>query len=83
METLNDRSSDNKQKRKNILTMAFVLHVFLLAYCIFVHVHEFSLLTMAASIAGPERHFPGALEFPGRWKYLTIINLVSELKVLT
>ena len=77
MEKSSDESSDYKQKRKTIFTMTFLLHVFLLAYCVFVHVHESSLLTVAASIAGPERHFPGALEFPGRWKYLTIINLVS------
>ena len=74
--TLTDASIDIKGKRGAILTLSFLLHATLFAYWIIVHVHESSLLAIAESFTNGEHHFPKMLEFPGRWKYLTLVNMV-------
>ena len=79
MEELRDSSNGRKKERGAFFTWSFILHFVLLAYWIFVHVHESSLLTIAQSLAG-EHRFSMTLEFPGRWKFLTIVNMVSPLR---
>ena len=79
MEELRDASNGRKKERGTFFTWSFILHFVLLAYWIFVHVHESSLLTIAQSLAG-EHRFSMTLEFPGRWKFLTIVNMVSPLR---
>ena len=72
--TLTDAS---KGKGRGILTFSFLLHAALFAYWIFVHVHEASLMAIAESFAKGQRRFAiNMLEFPGRWKYLTLVNMV-------
>ena len=74
---LTDASNGRKGKGRAILTFSFLLHAALLAYWIAVHVHESSLMAIAESVAKGQHHFAvNMLEFPGRWKYLTLVNMV-------
>ena len=76
--TMTDASSVRKEKGRAIITLGFLLHASLFAYWVFVHMHESYLLARAKSIVGDEHHIPGAFEFPARWKYMTIVNLVGS-----
>lgn len=82
MEKTNEASDGRKEKR-GLFTLSFFLHTSLLIYWICVHVHELSLISHAESMAGEGYHFPKTLEFPGRWKYLTLVNMVSETVLCT
>ena len=69
-------SHSSKEKRGALLSLNLLLHGSLFAYWVFAHVHESSLIVLAESI-GHEFRFPRALEFPGRWRFLTLVNMVS------
>ena len=77
-ELVADANNGHKKRRGAFLTFNLVMHASLLAYWIFVHVHESSLMAVAKSFACFEHHFPTAAQFPGRFKYLTVINMVSH-----
>ena len=79
MEEPSDASNGRKKERGAFFTCTFMLHTSLFAYWIFVHVHESFLMTIAQSLAGEHLVFSKTLEFPGRWKFLTIVNMVSLL----
>lgn len=80
-EPVTDASNVRENKRRPFLTLSLLLHAAFFAYWVYVHVHESSLFTIAESIAGGEYDFSRTLEFPGRWKYLTIVNMVSAFVV--
>jgi len=75
-----DANDGRKEKRKAFLTWTLLLHVVMFAYWVFAHVHESSLTGVAESVNKeeyPGLRFPRALEFPGRWRFLTLVNMVS------
>lgn len=74
--TLTNASYGGKGKGRAILTCSFLLHVALFAYWIAVHVHESSLMANAEFFSKGQHHFAKMSEFPGRWKYLTLVNMV-------
>ena len=76
MEKPNTVIDASKEKGRAIFTLSFLLHAVLFAYWIIVHVHESSLLAIAESMTNGERRFAKMLEFPGRWKYMTLVNMV-------
>lgn len=74
--TGNDASNSRKEKRKPFLTLSLLLHASLFAYWVFVHVHELSLMAIAATKIDAQHRMHKLLEFPGRWRFLTIVNMV-------
>lgn len=76
--TLTNASYGGKGKGRAILTCSFLLHVALFAYWIAVHVHESSLMANAEFFSKGQHHFAKMSEFPGRWKYLTLVNMCLQ-----
>ena len=82
MEEPNDASNGRNKQRGAFCTCSFMLHATLFACWIFVHLHESPLMTIAQSLAGEHlfsKLVSETFESPGRWKYLTIVNMVSPL----
>lgn len=78
-------STSELARRRNVLRrsntevgVAFVCHLVLMCYYIYVHVYDATIVKRSKGVG-----FDGMKTFGGRWKYLTDINLVSKLTDLT
>ena len=62
---------------KRLFTGTLLLHLVLFMYWVYVHVHESSLISQVEDTVG-SHVFPKFLEFPGRWRFMTFVNMVSH-----
>ena len=67
------------ERGSKLFTGTLLLHLSLFVYWVFVHVHESSLILQLEKDTGSDiaRLFPKFLEFPGRWRFMTFVNMVS------
>ena len=71
------RTSTSKRRqvlrRSNVeIGVAFVCHLVLMCYYIFVHVYDATIFKHSKGVG-----FEGSFTYGGRWKYLTYLNLVG------
>ena len=79
--TFKQRKGKFPRRTQGELALGFVIHLLMLFYWVFVHVYDGTIIK-GLSVEDRLKFFPVYENTVGRWKFLTYINMVSEILFL-
>ena len=76
--TFKEKKGKFSRRTQEEIALGFVVHLLQLFYWVFVHVYDATIIK-GLSVKERNQVIPNYEEAFGRWKYLTYINLVKEI----
>ena len=77
--TFKQKKGKFARRTQEEIALGFVVHLLMLFYWVFVHVYDATIIK-GLSVEGRNKVIPSYETNVGRWKYLTYINLVKDIK---
>lgn len=79
--TFKQKKGKFSRRTQGEIAIGFVIHLLMLFYWVFVHVYD-STIMKGLSVEDRRKVTPDYEITFGRWKYLTYINMVSEIYLM-